>query len=42
VLAIALVGNVGLLFATRDRLLSKVECERPMAPIARGSAGNPC
>jgi hypothetical protein len=41
-LAIALIGNIGLLFATRDRLLSKVECERPMAPIARGSAGNPC
>jgi hypothetical protein len=41
-LAIALVGNIGLLFATHDRLLSKIECERPMAPIARGSAGNPC
>jgi hypothetical protein len=41
-LAIALVGNVGLLFTTHDRLVSKIECERPMAPIARGSAGNPC
>jgi len=41
-LTIALVGNIGLLFATHDRLLSKIECERPMAPIARGSAGNPC
>jgi hypothetical protein len=41
-LAIALVGNIGLLFTTRDRLLSKIECERSMAPIARGSAGNPC
>jgi hypothetical protein len=42
VLAAALVGNVGLLVASRDRLLSKVECERAMTPIARGSAGNPC
>jgi hypothetical protein len=41
-LAIALVGNIGLLFATHDRLLAKIECERSMAPIARGSAGNPC
>jgi hypothetical protein len=41
-LEFAIVGNAGLLFATHDRLLSKIECERPMAPIARGSAGNPC
>ena len=42
ILAVALVGNVGLLFATHDRLLSKVACERTMTPLARGSAGNPC
>jgi hypothetical protein len=42
VLAVALVGNIGLLVASRDRLLSKVECERAMTPLARGSAGNPC
>ena len=42
VLTVALVGNVGLLVASRDRLLSKVECERAMTPLARGSAGNPC
>ena len=42
VLVVALVGNVGLLVASRDRLLSKVECERAMTPLARGSAGNPC
>jgi hypothetical protein len=42
VLVIALIGNVSLLVATHDRLVSKVECERSMAPIARGSAGNPC
>jgi hypothetical protein len=42
VLAVALVGNAVLLVETRDRLLSKVECERSMTPLARGSAGNPC
>ena len=42
VLAAALVGNIGLLVASSDRLLSKVECERAMTPLARGSAGNPC
>lgn len=42
VLTVALVGNVGLLFETHDRLVSKIECERPMTPVARGSAGNPC
>jgi len=41
-LVVALVGNVGLLVASSDRLLSKVECERSMTPLARGSAGNPC
>jgi hypothetical protein len=42
VLVVALVGNVGLLLATHDRLVSKIECERSMTPLARGSAGNPC
>jgi hypothetical protein len=42
VLTVALVGNVGLLFETHDRLVSKIECEKPMTPVARGSAGNPC
>lgn len=42
VLAVAIVGNVALLVASSERLLSKVECERAMTPIARGSAGNPC
>jgi hypothetical protein len=42
VLTVALVGNVGLLFETHDRLASKIECEKSMTPIARGSAGNPC
>jgi len=42
VLGVALAGNVGLLVASSDRLLSKVECERSMTPLARGSAGNPC
>jgi hypothetical protein len=41
-LVVALVGNIGLLVASSDRLLSKVECERAMTPLARGSAGNPC
>ena len=41
-LAVALVGNVALLVGASDRLLSKVECERSMTPLARGSAGNPC
>ena len=42
VLAVALVFNLGLLFQAHDRLVSKIACERPMTPIARGSAGNPC
>ncbi|MEO5940378.1 MAG: hypothetical protein ABIZ72_05425 [Candidatus Limnocylindrales bacterium] len=42
VLAVALVGNLALLVGASDRLLSKVECERSMTPLARGSAGNPC
>ena len=42
VLVVALVGNLGLLLASRDRLLSKIDCERPMTQLARGSAGNPC
>lgn len=42
VLVVALVGNVALLVESHDRLLSKVECERSMTPLARGSAGNPC
>ncbi len=42
VLTVALIGNVALLFETHDRLASKIECERPMTPLARGSAGNPC
>jgi len=42
VLVVALVGNVGLMVETHDRLVSKIECERAMTPIARGSAGNPC
>ena len=42
VLVVALVGNVALLIETHDRLVSKIECERSLTPIARGSAGNPC
>jgi hypothetical protein len=42
VFAVALIGNTLLLFETHDRLVSKIECEKPMTPIARGSAGNPC
>ncbi len=42
VLVVALVGNAGLLVARHDRLLAMVECERSLAPLARGSAGNPC
>jgi len=42
VLVVALAGNVALMFETHDRLASKIECERSMTPIARGSAGNPC
>ena len=42
VLAAAIVGNTLLLFETHDRLASKIECEKSMTPIARGSAGNPC
>jgi hypothetical protein len=42
VLVVALTGNVVLLVESHDRLLSKVECERSMTPLARGSAGNPC
>src|SRR6266550_2030141 len=39
VLAVALVLNLGLLFQAHDRLVSKIACERPMTPIARGTAG---
>jgi hypothetical protein len=42
VLAVALIGNFGLLLASHDRLVSKIDCERSMTPLARGSAGNPC
>jgi hypothetical protein len=42
VFAVALIGNTLLLFDTHDRLVSKIECEKSMTPIARGSAGNPC
>lgn len=42
VLTIALVGNVVLLVDSHDRFVSKIECERSMTPLARGSAGNPC
>jgi hypothetical protein len=42
VLSVALVGNFALLIETHDRLVSKIECEKTMTPIARGSAGNPC
>jgi hypothetical protein len=42
VLAVALTGNFVLLVESHDRLLSKVQCERSMTPLARGSAGNPC
>jgi hypothetical protein len=42
VFAIAIVGNTILLVETHDRLVSKIECEKSMTPIARGSAGNPC
>ena len=42
VLVVALAGNFVLLVESHERLLSKVECERSMTPLARGSAGNPC
>ena len=42
VLVVALVGNTALMFETHDRLVFKIECERGMTPLARGSAGNPC
>lgn len=42
VLVVALVGNTALMLETHDRLVSKIECERSMTPVARGSAGNPC
>jgi len=42
VVAVALIGNTLLLVESHDRLVSKIECERSMTPIARGSAGNPC
>jgi hypothetical protein len=42
VFAVALVGNTLLLVESHDRLVSKIECEKSMTPIARGSAGNPC
>ena len=41
VLTVALVGNVALMFETHDRLASKIECEKAMTPLARGSAGTP-
>ena len=42
IFAVALLGNDLLLGASSERLLAKVECERSMTPLARGSAGNPC
>lgn len=42
ILVVALGGNIALMFETHDRLASKIECEKAMTPIARGSAGNPC
>ena len=42
VFAVALIGNTLLLVESHDRLVAKIECEKSMAPIARGSAGNPC
>ena len=42
VLVVALVGNTMLMIETHDRLVFKIECERGMTPLARGSAGNPC
>jgi len=42
VLTVALVGNLVLLVDSHDRFVSKIECERSMTPVARGSAGNPC
>jgi hypothetical protein len=42
VLTVALVGNFVLLVDSHDRFVSKIECERSMTPVARGSAGNPC
>ena len=42
ILVIALGGNIALMFETHNRLASKIECEKAMTPIARGSAGNPC
>jgi hypothetical protein len=42
VLAVAFVGNVGLLVGSHDRLVSKIECEKSLTPLQRGSAGNPC
>jgi hypothetical protein len=37
-----LAGNTLLLVESHDRLVSKIECEKSMTPVARGSAGNPC
>ena len=34
--------DVLLLVESHDRLVAKIECEKSMTPIARGSAGNPC
>jgi hypothetical protein len=42
VFAASIIGNTILLVETHDRLVSKIECEKSMTPIARGSAGNPC
>ena len=41
-LTIALAGNVVLLVGSHDRFVSRIECERALTPVARGSAGNPC
>jgi hypothetical protein len=41
-LVFALAGNLTLLVQSHDRLLSKVDCERALTPLQRGSAGNPC
>lgn len=42
ILAIALAGNLLLLVDAHDRFVVKIDCERALTPIERGSAGNPC
>jgi len=42
VLGSALVGNLFLLADTHDRFVTKIQCERALTPIERGSPGNPC